>query len=45
MVLHLQNDLNTPIVNLTEYVFEFNYNKLLTVISDLLTDNYFHIKR
>ena len=37
--------LNTPIVNLTEYVFEFNYNKLLTVISDLLTDNYFSYKK
>ena len=37
--------LNTPIVNLTEYVSDFHYNKLLTVISDLLTDNYFTYKK
>ena len=37
--------LNTSIVNLTEYVSEFHYNKLLTVISDLLTDNYFSYKK
>ena len=37
--------LNTPIVNLTEYVSEFHYNKLLTVIGDLVTDNYFSYKK
>jgi len=36
---------NTPIVNLTEYSNNFHYNKLLTVVSDLLTDNYFSYKK
>ena len=37
--------LNTPIVNLTEYVSEFHYNKLLRVIDDILTDDYFSYKK
>ena len=37
--------LNTPSVNLTEYVYDFHYNKLLNTINDLITDNYFSYKK